>query len=109
MHGNAVVDYVQVVAFEVDNPFPAAVLHVGIADIPLLWHGPIKYLGSAGNFMHLQRDFFIPSVAVLQVKDSARRLAAYEKKSLWRCMKFPAEPKYLIGPCQSSGISAMPT
>ena len=59
MHGNAVVDYVQVVPFEVDDPFPAAVLHVGVADIPLLWHGPIKYLGSTGNFMHLQRDFFL--------------------------------------------------
>ena len=42
---------------EVDDPFPAGVLHVGVADIPLLWHNPIKYLGPAGNFMHVQRDF----------------------------------------------------
>src|SRR6184192_3149311 len=100
MHGNAVVDYVQVVAFEVDNPFPAAVLHVGIADIPLLWHGPIKYLGSAGNFMHLQRDFF--SYAAKRLAESFTCNTATDgiKKSLWRCMKFPAEPKYLIGPCQ---------
>src|SRR6266481_1718426 len=43
---------------EVDDPFPAGVLHVGVADVPLLWHNPIKYLGPAGNFMHFQRDFF---------------------------------------------------
>jgi hypothetical protein len=48
----------QVVPFEVDDSFPSAVLHVGVADIPLLWYSPIEYLGSAGNFMHVQRDLF---------------------------------------------------
>src|SRR5262249_15023696 len=57
MHRNAIIDYVQVVLFEVNDPFPAGVFHVGIADIPLLRHGPIKYLSSAGNLMHVQRDF----------------------------------------------------
>jgi hypothetical protein len=75
VHGNAVVDYVQVVPFEVDDPFPAAVLHVGVADIPLLWHGPIKYLGSAGNFMHVQKDFF-PYAAKGLAKSFTRNTAA---------------------------------
>ena len=75
MHRNAVVDYVQVVASEVDDPFSACVLHVGVADVPLLWHGPIKYWGPAGNFMHVQRNF-VPYAGKRLAESLARNTAA---------------------------------
>jgi hypothetical protein len=72
---NAVVDNVQVVPSEVDDPFPSRVLHVGVADVPLLWHNPIKHLGPAGNFMHVQRDFF-PYAGKRLPESRARNTAA---------------------------------
>ena len=56
VHWGAIVQHVQVRAPEVHDPFAARVLHVGIADVPFLRHGPIQHLRATGHFEHGERD-----------------------------------------------------
>jgi hypothetical protein len=57
-HRDAVIHHVQVVAAEINDAFAGRILHIGIADVPFARNRPVEHLGAAGNFAHLDRNFF---------------------------------------------------
>ena len=56
MERHTIVDYVQVVTPEVDDAFPVPVLDIGVANIPLAWHGPIEDAHPCWRLAQFQRN-----------------------------------------------------
>src|SRR5207245_5363004 len=56
VHWHAVVDHVQVGLTEIDETLTARIFDKGIADIPLLRHGPIQHRRTARYLMQGERN-----------------------------------------------------
>ena len=49
-----IADHVQVVLAEIDDPLALLVLHVGVANVPLVRHDPVETLGARRHFVDRQ-------------------------------------------------------